>query len=151
MKKYFRVPTNVDEKIMTSAQCHKTITGNTAMDNFVSQELGERVKYHLRYKLVELRVQKMLQTLAGSTASSKTIFVNKVRNCGWTDHVRIIDSTLALWKSAPIPENGRSTRHTPFEYKTSHSHCRGYNMFFCNFKSAVVNTQKVTEFKTSQH
>ena len=151
MKKYFRHPTNVDEKIPTPAQCRKTIMENTSMDKAVAQELGEKINDHLRYKLVQLRVQKMLQILAGSTALSKTTVVNNVRSRGWTDHARIVDSTLALWKPAPVSENRRSTRHTPTEDTTPHSHSRGHNMFFCSFTSAIVNMQKVTEFVASQH
>ena len=79
----------------------------TSMDKAVAQELGERVNDHLRYKLVQLRVQKMLQILAGSTASSKTTVVNNLRSRGLTDHARIVDSTLALWKPAPVSENRR--------------------------------------------
>ena len=151
MKKYFRLPTNEDEKIPTPAQCRKTIMENTSIYKAVAQELGERVNDHLRYKLVKLRVQKMLQILAGSTAPSKTTVVNNVRSRGWTDHARIVDSTLALWKPAPVSEKRRSTRHTPTEDTTAHSHSRGYNLFFCSFTSAIVNMQKVTEFVASQH
>ena len=74
------------------------------MDNGVAQELGERVNDHLRYKLVQLRVQKVLQVLAGSTAAS--------------DHARYVDSTLALWKPAPVSENRRSTSHTQLREDT---------------------------------
>ena len=116
-----------------------------------SARAGERINDHLRYKLVQLRVQKMLQILAGSTAPSKTTVVNNVRSRGWTDHARIVDNTLALWKPAPVSENRRSTRHTPTEDTTPHSHSRGHNMFFCSFTSAIVNMQKVTEFVASQH
>ena len=121
------------------------------MDKAVPQDLGERVNDHLRYKLVQLGVQKMLQILAGTTAPSKTTVVNNVRSRGWTDHARVVASTLALCKSAPVSGNKRSTRHTPIEDTTPHSHSRGYNMSFCNFSSAIVNMQKVTEFVTSQH
>ena len=129
MKKYFRLPTNVDEKTPRPAQCRKTIMENTSMDKAVAQGLGERANDHLRYKLVQLRVQKMLQILAGSTVPSNTTAVNNVRSRGWTDHARIVDSTLALWKPAPASENRRSTRHTSTEDTTPHSHSRGYNMF----------------------
>ena len=95
---------------------------NTSMGKAVAQELGERVNDHLPYKLVQLRVQKMLQNLAGSTASSKTTVANNVQSRGWTDHARIVDSTLALRKPAPVSENRRSTRHTPTVDTTSHSH-----------------------------
>ena len=84
---------------------------NTSIDKAEAKELGERVNDHLRYKLVQLRVQKMLQILAGSTAPSKTTVLNNVRSPGWTDHARIVDSTLALWKPAPVPktEDRRAT------------------------------------------
>ena len=48
------------------------------MDKAVAQGLGERANDHLRYKLVQLRVQKMLQILAGSTVPSNTTAVNNV-------------------------------------------------------------------------
>ena len=53
------------------------------MDKAVAQEMGERINDHLRYKRVHLRVQKMLQILAGSTAPSKSTVVNNVRSRGW--------------------------------------------------------------------
>ena len=151
MKKYFRLPTNVDEKIPTPAQCRKTIIENTAIDKDLAKELGERINDHLRYKLVQLRVQKMLHILAGSTAPSKETVVSNVRSRGWTDHARIVDGTLALWKPASVTENRRSTRHTPLQNTTSLSNSRGYKMFFCNFTCNIVNMQMVTEFLTSQH
>ena len=147
MRKYFRHPTNVDEKIPTPSQCRKPIMENTSMDKAVAQELGKRINDHLGYK----RVQKMLQILAGSTAPSKTTVVNNVRSRGCSDHARIVDSTLALWKPAPVSENRRSTRHTPTEDTTPHSHSRGHNMFFFSFISDIVNMQKKTEFVASQH
>ena len=52
------------------------------MDKAVAQKLGERVNGHLRYKLVQLRVQKMLQILVGSTAPCKTTVVNNMRSRG---------------------------------------------------------------------
>ena len=64
------------------------------MDKAVAQELGERVNDDWRCKLVQLRVQKILQILAGSTAPSKTTVVNNVRSRGGTDHARIVDRTL---------------------------------------------------------
>ena len=93
----------------------------------------------------------MFQILAGSTAPSKTTAVNKVRSRGWTDHARIVESTLAPWGPEPVSEIRRLTSHTPIEDTTPHSHSRGYNMFFCSFTSAIVNNQKVIEFVTSQH
>ena len=130
MKKYFRHPTNVDEKIPTPAQCRKTIMENTSMDKAVAQELKERVNDHLHYKLVQLRVQKILQILAGSTAPSKTTVVNNVRSRGRTDHAWIVNSTLALWKPAPVAENRKLTGHTLTEDTTPQSHSRRHNMFF---------------------
>ena len=151
VKKYFRLPTNVDEKIPTPAQCCKTIMEKTAMDKATARELAEKVNDHLRYKLVQLRVQKMLHLLAGSTAPSKTTVVNSVQSRGWTDVARIVDSTISLWKPAPVSENRRSTRNTPLEDTTSNSPNRGYNMFFCNFTNTIINMQKVAEFVISQH
>ena len=106
---------------------------NTSMGKTVAQELGERVNDHLPYKLVQLRVQKMLQNLAGSTASSKTTVANNVRSRGWTDQARIVDSTLALRKPAPVSENRRSTRHTPTEDTTPNSHSWGVQHVLLHF------------------
>ena len=122
----------------------------TAMGKTVAQELRELGNDHL-YKLVQLRLQTMLQFSAGSTASSKTTVVNNVRSRSMTDHAMILYSNVALWKPAPVFENRRSRNHNPVEYTTPHSHSRVHKMFFCNFTSAIVNIQKVTEFVTCHH
>ena len=128
------------------------------MDKVVAQELGERVTDLLRGKHVQMCVQKKLQILGGSTAPSKTTVVNNVRSRGWTDLARIVDSTIARWKKAPVslfqaPEQAPEDRGATLRLRTQapHSHSRGYNMFVCKFTCAIVNMQKVAEFVASQH
>ena len=145
MKKYFQLPKNVDDRILTSVECSKIISENTEMDSPSARTLGERVNDHLRYKLVHLRVQKALYNFAGVSKPSKDEIAKYVHDCGWGDVARIVDRTSALWKPAKASEMKRPTGKTTLE-EPANIPC----MFFCKSMSKICNISKVMDYVSDQ-
>ena len=79
------------------------------MDKALAKKIREGFNDHLRYKLVQIRSQKKLQILAGTTAPSKTSVVNIVQSRGWTDHAKIVGRKLNLRNQSQKTEGPRAT------------------------------------------
>ena len=150
VKKFFQTPKNVDETIPTPAECCNIICKNTNIDSSLAKTLGERVNDHLRYKLVNLRVQKSLNFFTGAIRPSTDDIAKFARNRGSSDVARIVDKTFASWKPAPASDTRRSTRNTPLEEPAAALPSRGVNIFFCKSTSTICNTPKVSEYLSSQ-
>ena len=145
------MPTSVDSVVLTPVECSKTIIRNTKMDAKSAKTLAEKINDHMRYKLVNLRVEKALNFFTGSTQPSKDDIAKFTRNRGWHDVARIVDKVSASWKPASTSETRRSTRNTPVEDPSEALPHRGMSMFFCKSTLTVCNISKVSQFLADQH
>ena len=145
------MPTTVDCVIPTPVECSKTIVQNTGTDPISAKTLGEKINDHMRYKLVNLRVEKSLNFFTGSNCPSKTDIAKFTRNRGWQDVARIVDKVADCWRPASVSETRRSTRNTPIEDPNEALPSRGFSMFFCKSTSTVCNAPKVSQFIADQH
>ena len=148
VKQYFQIPKSVDDRIPTPVECCKIIKEKTNMDSTAARTLGERAIDHLRYKLVALRVQKVLNFFIQPKQQLKNEIAQYVRRCGWVDVARIVDRTSALWMASPVSVK-RSTRNMPLE-EPANVPCRGMSINFCKSTSKISNKSKVLEFVSDQ-
>ena len=110
------------------------------IDAAAAKNLGGRVNDHLRYKLVNLCVQKTMNFFHGQTQPSRDCVAKFVRNCGWSDHERIMDNSMLVWKPTITAFRRSNGRTVPDVIDTDHG--RAVSMFFCKLTSTFVNTSK---------
>ena len=118
------------------------------IDAAAAKNLGGRVNDHLRYKLVNLRVQKTINFFHGPTQPSRDCVAKFVRNRGWSDHARIVDQAMIAWKPANSDVRRITRRTVPEVIQTDLG--RGVCMFFCKLTSTFVNTSKIQEYICNQ-
>ena len=145
------MPTSVDSVVLTPVECSKTIIRNPKLNANSAKPLGEKINDHMRYKCVNLRVEKALNFFTGSTQPSKDDIAKFTSNQGWHDVARIDDKVSASWKPASTSETRGSTRNTPVEDPNEALPHRGIGVFFCNSTLTFCNVLNVSQFLADQH